>query len=94
MLLATGCLLADGFVPDSFWSKHCLPVGIHAGLLAEAEEEDAIGGEGAVHGEENLATGFLGEVNHDVAEKDDVAGFPHHGRLAEIVLLKAAEALD
>ena len=64
----------DGFVPDGFGGEHGLPVGVHAGLLAEAEEENAVGGEGAMHAEKNMAAGVLGEVDHDVAEEDDVEG--------------------
>jgi hypothetical protein len=67
---------------------------VHAGLLAEAEEENAVAGERAVHAEENLAARVLREVDHDVAEKDDVEGLARGKGQAEVALLKAAEALD
>ena len=90
-----GLLLGgDGFVPDGFGGEHGLPVGLHAGLLAEAEEENAVAGERAMHAEENLAARVLGEVDHDVAQKDDVEGLAGGKGLAEVALLKAAEALD
>ena len=67
-----------------------MPVGVHARLLAEAEEEDAVAGERPMHVEQNVAAGFLGKVDHDVAQEDDVEGFCCHCGLAEVALLKAA----
>ncbi len=45
-------------------------------------------------GEQELMAGFLGEIDHHVAQENDVERFAHGGGQAEVALLKAAQALE